>query len=105
MRLFHIKLGPVMWRCTNGRPNHATEYWGRTVTYETPPGCHLAATPFVWFGPWRKSALAQDPTLGISSSSLSFGVEWWKWSVGVMIGKTTNSKTHDQIDWSKFANY
>jgi hypothetical protein len=93
-----------MWRCTNGRPNHATEWWVRAGNYQAPDGCHLAVTPFLWFASWRKSALA-DPRLGVSSSSLSFGVEWWKWSVWVMIGKTTNSKTHDQIDWSKFANY
>lgn len=98
LKSFGLAFGPVMWRCTNGRPNHATEWCVSLTTYTTPPGCHVAVTPFLYFGPWRKSTLATDPSLGVQSSCVTFGIEWWAWSIGFLVSRTRNTKTQAQID-------
>lgn len=93
-----VRLGPVMWRCTNGHPNHAVEWCVtfRSYRHTTVHLVHL--TPSLVFTPWHKSTLATIEPLGTETKSISLGIEWlmWVWSVSLL--RTRNTKTQAEVD-------
>lgn len=96
-----LSMGPVMWRCTNGRPNHAIEIAITKNTFTTAGiSMNEPVTPALVFTPWHKSCLATIPPLGIESGSFSVGIVWWKWTwtIGLLI--TRNTKTQAEVDAS-----
>ena len=87
-----------MWRCTNGAPNYRRSYWARIVTYTQPSQCSVAVTPFIEWNPWHEGVSSRIEELGQSCASTTIGIEWWRWSISLMVGVSRNDKTQEQID-------
>lgn len=88
--------GNVVWKCTNGKPNHEREWW---LTWHSFP-CSTSLNYGPWlifpnleFRPWHKSTLGSIDELGIESGSMSLDLAWLVFSIGLTIGLAKHHKT------------
>lgn len=93
--------GPVMWTCTNGRKNYRRSFW--LSVYSMPSCTNIKYGPWILvptiaFHPWKRGCLTEIDKLGMSSSSLSIGIDFLVWSFGVRFMISRNSKTQQEID-------
>lgn len=95
MTIFHT--GPVMWRCRNGAPNYRRVWWAKISAYTHCTLHSLPIYPVVTFTPWHKGCLSNVEELGQFSHSFTIGVEFWKWTVYLIVGRTQNIKTQEHI--------
>lgn len=96
----HLKTGEVMWRCTDGHPNHAIEYtiYFTTNTHSTNHRIHLTPTLFAY--PWHKGCLSSIDDLGSVSHSITLGVEFWNSYCSMTFLRTKHTKTTAEINES-----
>ncbi len=87
----HILLGPVMWRCTNGRPNYRTEWrlhfrWDRNCISRR-------WTIGVEFDEWRKSVhTPTEDSLGRCYKTTSLTLCFLLWEFDITIARSQNTK-------------
>jgi hypothetical protein len=90
--------GPVMWRCTNGAPNHRREFFARVdLRRDLPPYIQIPVTPAIVFTPPHESCLGRVEEVGRSVRSFTVALEWLDVRLSLMLGVTRNDLTIDQI--------
>lgn len=103
-RKFILRLcfGPIMWRCTNGRPNFRTEFYTRFYFYTSPtPAFQMPITPCLSVSWWNKSCLGSIEPLGVVSHTIGCQLSWLAWQLCFVIGRHLNTKTQAQVDASE----
>lgn len=88
----HVFIGPVMWRCTNGRPNHKTEWRLHFHPRENCISGRWYLLPAFEFHTWRKSVLASEGGLGREYYTVSLNMQFLRWEFEISIGRSTNNK-------------
>ena len=83
---FHF--GPKIGEFGNGKPKYALEWWTRWSWYKTQTLHALPLYPVINFTPWHSCVLATDLANGISTHSISIGLEFWTWNAWITIGRT-----------------
>lgn len=100
----HLQLsfGPVMWRCTNGRPNYQIEWsihpefkWKREDDYSS-----LPIWPTLEYVPWKEWTLALDENLGKVHQGSQIIIRWFTLKFNAYISRSINTKTQAEVDAS-----
>lgn len=96
-RTITLAFGPVMWRCRDGAPNHAVEWWARVTAFRYRNDYSLPLLPTIMLRRWKKGVMSSDPNLGRVTHHLTIGVAWWLWDWSLMIGRNRHTEriTHD----------
>ena len=94
-----VNRGPVMWRCTNGEPNHRKSWWLRFDWRCEKRDFGVYLTPALQYLFWHGGVLNSRNPLGSVTHSCSLWSDWIFLHFGIMLGRTQNLKvwTDEQI--------